>query len=118
MGSFSFSKKERLLKRKDFVNLNQSGKRLYSKNFLIIIGKNNLDYSRLGITVTKKIGKSIKRNRIKRLIREFFRLNKARLPKGYDISIVAKSDVSGLKLQDIEKELGGVLFDDDKKACE
>lgn len=118
MRSFSFSKIERLLKRKDFVNLNQSGRRLYSENFLIILGKNELGFSRLGVTVTKKIGKAVKRNRIKRLIREFFRLNKARLPKGYDICIVAKSDVSGLKLQDIEKELGEVLFDNDKKDHE
>ncbi len=110
MGSFSFSKKERLLKRKDFVNLNRSGRRIYSKNFLIIIDKNGMEFSRLGITVTKKIGKAVKRNRIKRLVREFFRLNKEKLPKGYDISIIARADVSGLKLQDIERELGEVLF--------
>jgi len=107
---FSYSKEERLLKRRDFVNLNQEGGRLYSKNFLIIIRKNDLEFSRLGITVTKKIGKAVKRNRIKRLVREFFRLNKEKLPKGYDISIIARADVSALKLQDIEKELGGVLF--------
>ncbi len=107
---FSFPKKQRLLKRKDFVNLNQRGRRIYSKNFLILLKKNNLTFSRLGITVTKKIGKAVRRNRIKRLIREFFRLNKSRLPKGYDICIIARADVSKFKLQDIKKELGGILF--------
>ena len=107
---FSYSKKERLLKRRDFVNLNQGGRRLYSKNFLIILKKNDLGFSRLGITVTKRIGNAVRRNRIKRLVREFFRLNKYRLPKGYDILVIAKADVSPLKLQDIERELGEVLF--------
>jgi ribonuclease P protein component len=107
---FSFPKKERLLKRKDFVNLNQTGRRLYSKNFLILLKKNGLPFSRLGVTVTKKIGKAVKRNRIKRLVREFFRLNKSRLPKGYDICVIARSDVSKCKLQDIKEELGDVLF--------
>ncbi len=108
--NFSYSKKERLLKRRDFVNLNQGGRRLYSKNFLIILKKNALCFSRLGITVTKKIGNAVKRNRIKRLVREFFRLNKERLPKGYDISIIARADVSTFRLQDIERELREVLF--------
>jgi len=107
---FSFPKKERLLKRKDFVNVNQSGRRIKSKNFLIILKKNTFSFSRLGITVSKKIGKAVKRNRIKRLVREFFRLNKSKLPKGYDISIIARSDVSKYKLKDVEKELGEVLF--------
>ena len=107
---FSYSKKERLLKRSDFVNLNQGSRRLHSKNFLIIIKKNDLGFSRLGITVTKRIGKAVRRNRIKRLVREFFRLNKDKLPKGYDILVIARADVSTLKFQDIERELGEVLF--------
>lgn len=112
--NFSYTKKKRLLKRRDFVNLNQKGSRLYSKNFLIVIKKNDLGFSRLGITVTKKIGKAVKRNRIKRLVREFFRLNQHKLPKGYDILIISRADVSTLKFQDIEGELGGVLFDFDE----
>ncbi len=107
---FSFSKKGRLLKRKDFVNLNYQVKRIYTQNFLILLKKNSLSYSRLGITVSKKIGKAVKRNRIKRLIREFFRLNKSKLPKGYDMNIIARADISRLKLQDVEKELKDVLI--------
>jgi ribonuclease P protein component len=60
---------------------------------------------RLGITVTKKTGNAVKRNRIKRLIREFFRLNKALFPAGQDLVIMAKRDVPPLTYQEACREL-------------
>jgi ribonuclease P protein component len=52
--------------------------------------------SRLGITVTKKVGKSVKRNRIKRYCREFFRLNRCIIPENKDINIIAKKNALAL----------------------
>jgi ribonuclease P protein component len=109
MKSFSFPKKERLLNRGDFVNLNRSGKRHHTRHFVVVFKENEIDTTRLGITVSKKIANAAKRNKAKRLIREYFRLNKATLPKGYDIVIAAKQDASHLDLWKIEKELGEVI---------
>ena len=109
MKPFSFPKKERLLNRGDFVNLNRSGKRHHTRHFVVVFKQNEFGTTRLGITVSKKIANAAKRNKVKRLIREYFRLNKATLPKGYDIIIAAKQDASYLDLWRIEKELGEVI---------
>ena len=110
MGSFSFPKDEKILNRADFVKLNRSGKRLYTKHFTLILKLNGQGVTRLGVTVSKKTGNAVKRNRVKRLIREFFRLNKANFPQGYDIVIIAKKDAGYLDLWKIEEEIG-IIFD-------
>jgi ribonuclease P protein component len=115
MGEFALTKKERLLNRTDFVNLNRSGKRYHTRHFLVIFKKNGLGITRLGVTVSKKTGNAVKRNRTKRLIREFFRLNKAYLPQGYDIVVAAKKDASYLDLRKTKKELAEIFID--KSFC-
>jgi len=105
----------RLLNRPGFVNLNRSGERYNSKHFTVILKRNGLGITRLGVTVTRKAGNAVKRNRIKRLIREFFRLNKSLFPQGYDIVIAAKKDASYLDLRKTREELAEIIFD--KKFC-
>jgi len=111
MKSFPFPKKMRLLNRKDFVNLNRLGKRYHSAHFTVIFNENGLDISRLGITASKKTGNAVKRNRIKRYIREFYRLDKEQFPQGYDIAVVAKKGADGLIFRKIKKELGEIILD-------
>jgi len=60
---------------------------------------------RLGITVTKKAGNSVKRNRIKRLLREYFRLNKELFPDKLDVIIMAKRTMPPLAYHAACKEL-------------
>jgi ribonuclease P protein component len=110
MKSFSFPKSERLLNRKDFVNLNRSGKRSRTEHFTALYKDNGLDLTRMGITVKKSIGNAVKRNRIKRLIREFFRLNKESFLKGYDITIIANRGAHDLVFKDITREMGNLIF--------
>jgi ribonuclease P protein component len=55
------------------------------------------------------VGNAVRRNRIKRLIREFFRLHKAHFSQGYDIVIIAKKDASYLDLGRVEEELGKIV---------
>jgi ribonuclease P protein component len=111
MTSFAFSKSERLLNRKDFVNLKKLGKRLNTPHFTVIFKESGLGITRLGITVTKKVGNSTQRNRIKRLVREFYRLHKAHFPQGYDIVVTAKKGAHGLSLWKTKEELGEIILD-------
>jgi ribonuclease P protein component len=113
MGSFSFKKEERILKRAEFINLNINGGRHCTKNFVVILKQNRGNITRLGITVSKRFGNSVKRNRIKRLIREFFRLNKQQIPKGYDIMIIARKESNNSNFLKIKEELGELLLKDD-----
>jgi ribonuclease P protein component len=65
----------------------------------------------LGIIVSKKTGNAVKRNKVKRLIREFFRLNKGYLPQGYDLIIVANKGAYGLNFWNLKEELGEIILD-------
>ena len=105
MRAFSFPKRERVLNRSDFVNANREGKRYHTANFAIALRKNRPGVSRLGITASKKTGNAVTRNRIKRLIREFYRLHKPYLPQGCDIVIAAKKGAGDLDFWKVREEL-------------
>jgi ribonuclease P protein component len=101
----SFGKNERVRKRTDYLRAYQKGVRVNSSNFTVILFNNQTGTKRLGVTVSKKVGNAVKRSRIKRLAREFFRLNKDKLPDSRDMIIIARRDVSSLKYQDVCVEL-------------
>ena len=62
-----------------------------NKYLVMYLRANNLDYSRIGISVSKKVGNSVVRHRITRLIGESYRVQKDKLKNGYDIVIVART---------------------------
>lgn len=106
----TLGKHERIRKRKQYVIIYQQGKRSYSENFTAVVCQNQLGTKRLGIAVSKKVGGAVKRNRAKRLIREFFRLNKLKFSASRDFVIVVKKDISSLTYQDVCRELESLLF--------
>ena len=109
-GRYTLGKNERIRRRGEFSALFESGKRIHSEYLTVIVCKNTSGMRRIGLVVGKKVGKSaVRRNRMKRLLREFFRLNKHRLPASQDILIVARKDFSLMKYQDLRRELGKVL---------
>ena len=102
---FSFTKEERLLKRIQFLNVTEDGKKLLTRSFIIFLKPNNLAFSRIGITASRKVGGSVARNRVKRIVREFFRLNKSRIEKGIDIVVIAKREAAGKGFVEVSREL-------------
>ncbi len=91
---FSFTKADRILKRHEFIALSKTGQRIKNEHFIAIFSPNQLGRSRIGVTVTKKVGPAVKRNRIKRLVREYFRLNRHDLAGNWDINIIAKRQIA------------------------
>ena len=69
------------------------GKSVASKNLILFVKKNNLSVNRIGICVSKKIGKSHVRNRVTRLIKESYRLDEKLFHRGFDIVFVAKKGI-------------------------
>ncbi|KPJ77668.1 MAG: hypothetical protein AMJ54_07160 [Deltaproteobacteria bacterium SG8_13] len=96
MGKFSFQKADRILARADFVRLTRSGTKVQDRYFIFIYSPGLTNRSRIGITVSRKVGKASRRNRIKRLAREFFRHNRHRLKHARDINVIAKYEASAL----------------------
>ena len=87
---FCLPKKERLLKQQQFKIVFRNGRRLRHKDRLLVFCENKLNINRIGFIVPKDALKlSTERNRIKRLLREAYRLNKAKLKTGFDIILCA-----------------------------
>ena len=102
----SFRNCDKIRRKRDYLAIYQQGTRSYSDNFaIILLHRHSSGLRRIGITVSKKVGNAVRRNRIKRLIREFFRLNKLRLPESQDIVIVGKNCVPRLSYRDVCREL-------------
>ena len=93
---FTFKKADRILKRSEFVHLSRHGRKLQNDVFIVVVLPGRTDRSRLGITVTRKVGKAVKRNRIKRLVREFFRRREFQQTGVWDINIIAKKGAAEL----------------------
>ena len=80
-----FPKSARLLKRAEFRRVYDEGQRRNGSYFAVFYRPNGLGETRLGITVPARVGKAVLRNRVKRRLREAFRLNRDQFSQGWDI---------------------------------
>jgi len=96
-----FSRESRLLTPSQFQNVFNKPVRFGSKHFTILVTPNTDHNNRLGLAIAKKRVKlAVQRNRIKRLVREQFRLNQHQLPD-IDMVVMVKSGIDQLENQDI-----------------
>lgn len=86
----------------EFGFVYRSGKSYANKYLVMYVIKNNLNTNRIGISVSKKVGNSVVRHRVTRLIRESYRLNQAAFHTGYDIVVVARAGAKGKGYSDID----------------
>jgi ribonuclease P protein component len=103
--SHSFPKHLRLLRRIEFRRVYEEGRRRRAPLCTVFCRANGLPYSRLGITVPRALGKSVLRNRVKRRLREVFRLNRATLPGGWDIVLNPSERVAAVPFPRLEEEI-------------
>ena len=109
MSEYGYPKEERLLKRGGYLSLSRDGEKCHKKHLLCIYKKGGGARSRLGITVSKKVGTAVIRNRLKRVCREFFRHNKGRLENAWDINIIAKRSAGTASRKQVLKSLDEIF---------
>ena len=93
------------MKNRDFQNVYKKGKSFANKYLVMYILKNEKEENRLGISVSKKVGNSVIRHRITRLIRESYRLQESKFQCGYDIVVVARASAKEKSYAEIESAL-------------
>jgi ribonuclease P protein component len=100
-----FPKEARLRKRPEFTSLSRSGKKLHTANFVVITQATERGESRLGVTVSSKVGNAVVRNRLKRLVRECFRQLRQDMEPSRDILIIARKGAANLSFLELTREI-------------
>ena len=89
----------------EFLNVYHHGKSYANRYLVMYILKNGSSNNRYGITVSKKVGNSVVRHRVTRLIRESYRLNEMEFDNSLDIVVVARPQAKDRSYQEIESAL-------------
>ena len=96
---------ESLKKRKDFQRVYNKGVSFANKYLVMYKYENHLEKNRVGISVSKKVGNSVVRHRLTRLVRESYRLNEKEFEKGYDYVVIARISAKNIAYADMESAL-------------
>lgn len=89
----------------EFGIVYRRGKSYANKYLIMYVLKNDLTENRYGISVSKKVGNSVVRHRITRLIRESYRLNDSMIQSGLDIVVIARSSAKGKGFEEINSAI-------------
>ncbi len=111
---------ESLKKNKDFRIVYNKGTSHANRFFVMYVLENNLNRNRLGISVSKKVGNSVVRHRITRLVRECYRLHEEIFNCGLDIVVIARVRASGISYKEVRQALIhlAILHNINKKKME
>lgn len=96
---------ESLKKNEQFRYVYRCGKSYANKYLVMYVKENGLDKNRIGISASKKVGNSVVRHRIRRLVRESYRLHESIFNSGLDIVIVARQAAASAGYEEMEKAL-------------
>jgi len=104
----SFTLQDRVRKRSEYRRVYEKGLKISSKNLVLFYLENDLQRPRLGMTVTRRTGGSVQRNRAKRLLREWFRGNREKLP-ALDLVINTREGLHRMSLEAVSREMEAVM---------
>jgi len=110
MGGFhSFPKAARLRRRREFLSLQREGRRRHTPHLVVIRHPAQRSRSRLGVTVSTRVGNAVVRNRVKRLLRELFRQHQYGIVPPADIVVIAKPGAGTLTYAQAATEFAQAL---------
>lgn len=101
--SFPYSRKERLSTRFEYLSVKECGSSFRYNHFWLQLKANNLEYSRLGVIASKRVGNAVKRNKVKRIIRELFRKYRSHILIPSDVVVLARSSIIKLSFSELEQ---------------
>ena len=96
-------------KNREFNRVYRFGNRLYGVGFAVIYVSNQKQWNRLGISVQRKVGGAVQRNRIKRIIREVFRKNRHLFPQNADVVVTVRPGFSVRGSNDFQHMVSAVM---------
>ena len=96
---------ESLKKNKDFQTVYRQGKSYANKYLVLYIMENQTEKNRIGISVSKKVGNSVVRHHLTRLIRESYRLQEECFQRGYDLVVIARQSAKDVTYKEMESAL-------------
>ena len=101
----AFPKEYRLLRRSEFRQVYEAGQRRSAPLGVVFFRPNGLSLTRLGITAPTKLGGAVLRNRVKRRVREVFRLHRLTIPAGWDIVVNPREAMATVEFSKLAQEL-------------
>jgi len=105
----SWTQEQRIRKRRHFLLIQESGVRIKSLDFLFFVLPSNDDKCRFGLTVSKKVGNAVVRNRIKRLLREAIRSNYHAIDGAFEVVVVAKRSARNMDFKRCSTQVSDFL---------
>jgi ribonuclease P protein component len=96
-----FARTDRLLESREFQHVTRQGRRAASDAFVVLVAVDGARVRpRLGVTVSRRVGNAVVRNRVKRRIREWFRREREHLPRGAEVVVIARTGATGLSFRE------------------
>ena len=104
----AFPKALRLLRRHEFLQVQEGGQKVPSDCLLALVKRNGRAYTRLGLTVSSKVGNAVVRVRLRRLLRELFHKRRGQWPAGLDVVLVVRSSAKEVAFAKMARAFDGV----------
>lgn len=109
-GVFAVHKEHRLARREDFNRVYRHGKSTANMQFVVyVLPRPQNEYFRLGVSVSKKLGNAVVRNRLRRIMKEIVRLNKDAITDKVDFVVIARKPAADMEYEEMRKSMLHVL---------
>ena len=96
---------ERLCNNSDFTKVYKEGRSKANKYLIVYVRENGYSINRLGVSISKKVGNSVKRHYFKRCVKESYRLHEKLFNSGLDIVVIARQGAKDIDFKDIDSAL-------------